>query len=146
MSRKLFTRSKVRTIAYWGATAVLVAETLYGAYWDLSRVDYVRQVFDRLEYPMYFATILGAAKLAAVAAVLTPGAPRLKEWAYAGLTYIYGGATLSHLFAGDGVSGSMMPVPFLAAGLLSWAFGSQSQRESKLWTNTPAFTGISARA
>ena len=44
---------------------------------------------------------LGTAKLLGVAAVLAPGFPRLKEWAFAGLTFDVVGALYSHLSVGD---------------------------------------------
>jgi uncharacterized membrane protein YphA (DoxX/SURF4 family) len=51
----------------------------------------------RLGYPEYLLTILGIAKLLGVAALLYPGMPRLKEWAYAGFAFDLGGATISQL-------------------------------------------------
>ncbi|MFC9999209.1 DoxX family protein [Nocardia sp. NPDC127526] len=94
-------RSRALTAARWIPGTVLLAETAVGSYWDFSRISYVRDVFDRLGYPMYFATILGAAKAAAIAALVTPGHPRTKEWAYAGLVFVYGGAAVSHIAVGD---------------------------------------------
>ncbi|WP_245659917.1 DoxX family protein [Nocardia gamkensis] len=44
-----------------------------------------------------------------------PGHPRTKEWAYAGLVFVYGGAAASHLAAGDGYDKSAMPLFFVAA-------------------------------
>lgn len=64
---------------------------------------------------MYFATILGVAKTAALATILTPGHPRTEEWAYAGLVFVYGGAATSHLAAGDGPDKWAMPLFFAAA-------------------------------
>ncbi|MGW4326422.1 DoxX family protein [Nocardia sp. NPDC004573] len=48
-------------------------------------------------------------------AVLTPGHPRTKEWAYAGLVFVYSGAAASHVAAGDGPDKWAMPVFFAAA-------------------------------
>ncbi|GGN82682.1 DoxX family protein [Nocardia rhizosphaerihabitans] len=78
------------------------AETAVDAYWDLARISYVREAFDHLGYPLYFATILGVAKAGALAAIVTPDHPRTKEWAYAGLVFVYGGAATSHLAVGAG--------------------------------------------
>jgi hypothetical protein len=39
-----------------------------------------------------------------VAAVLVPGLPRLREWAYAGLVFDLTGALYSHLSVGDPAS------------------------------------------
>lgn len=37
-----------------------------------------------LGYPTYFAGLLGVAKILGVIALLVPGFPRIKEWAFAG--------------------------------------------------------------
>ncbi|WP_067648717.1 DoxX family protein [Nocardia harenae] len=104
----------LRLARFVPVTAVL-AETVVGAYWDLARVSYVRDSLGHLGYPLYFATILGVAKTAALAAILTPGHPRTKEWAYAGLVFVYGGAATSHVAAGDGPGKWAMPLGFAAA-------------------------------
>jgi hypothetical protein len=49
----------------------------------------------------------GTAKILGVAAVLTPGPARLKEWAFAGLTFDLTGALYSHLSVGDPASAWM---------------------------------------
>src|SRR5258705_6246417 len=47
---------------------------------------------------------LGVAKTLGVLAVVVPGFPRLREWAYAGLTFDLSGALYSHLSVGDPAS------------------------------------------
>ncbi|WP_406231526.1 DoxX family protein [Nocardia sp. NBC_01009] len=115
------TKSRMARIAYLGASGILLTESVVGSYWDLARISYVREVFDRLEYPMYFATILGVAKAAAVAAIVTPGFPRAEEWAYAGLTFVYGGAAASHIAVGDEPKAWLGPLGFAGLSLASWA-------------------------
>ncbi|MCM6777140.1 DoxX family protein [Nocardia sp. CDC159] len=114
MSRR---RTRLAMAARWLPGTVLLAETAVGAYWDLARVATVREVLDQLGYPRYFATILGTAKLAAIAALLAPGYPRTKEWAYAGLVFVYGGAAASHAAAGDGPDKWATPLVFVASAL-----------------------------
>ncbi|MBF6437299.1 DoxX family protein [Nocardia cyriacigeorgica] len=115
-------RSRALRLARWVPITAVLAETAVGSYWDLARIRYVREVFDHLGYPMYFATILGTAKVAALAAILTPGHPRTKEWAYAGLVFVYGGAAASHIAAGDGVDKWGGPMAFAAATLATRAW------------------------
>ena len=73
-----------------------------------------------LGYPAYLATILGAWKLLAVAAILAPGLRRLKEWAYAGLFFCLTGAAISHTVSGDGAGEIAVPLVLLVLILLSW--------------------------
>lgn len=113
--------SRPAHLVYLGATGILLTETVVGSYWDLARISYVREVFQRLEYPMYFATIMGVAKAAAVAAIAAPGFPRAEEWAYAGLTFVYGGAAASHIAVGDEPKAWLGPLGFAGLSLASWA-------------------------
>jgi hypothetical protein len=74
-----------------------------------------------LGYPAYFANLLGAAKLLGVCALLVPGLPRIKEWAYVGFAITIVSAAYSHLLSGDGLT-ALEPLITLAALALSyWA-------------------------
>jgi uncharacterized membrane protein YphA (DoxX/SURF4 family) len=84
-----------------------------------------------LGYPAYFATILGVWKLLGAIAVVVPGWPRLKEWAYAGFFFDPHGAAASRAFAGDGVAeqgGVVAPLVFLALAMASWALRPPGRR------------------
>ena len=54
-----------------------------------------------LGYPMNVLRLLAVAKILGVIAILVPGFPRLKEWAYAGFTFDLIGALHAGLAAGD---------------------------------------------
>ena len=69
----------------------------------------------------WFPRVLGAWKLLGVVALLAPGFPRLKEWAYAGFTFTITGASIAHLASGDAVSEAIAPVVFLGLLAASWA-------------------------
>jgi hypothetical protein len=66
-------------------------------------------------------TIHGVSYLLAGIAILVPGLPLLKEWAYAGLFFTYIGAALSHLSVGDGVPSIVAPLLFATLVGASWA-------------------------
>ncbi len=68
-----------------------------------------------LGYPLYLMSLLGVAKLLGIAALLTPGFARLKEWAYAGFVFNLLGATWSHLAVGQY---SHVPLALLWLGVL----------------------------
>ena len=84
-------------VVYWISTALLALELTLGGLWDVLRVPQVRGVTDRLGYPAYFLVILGVWKLLGAIAVIVPGFPRLKEWAYAGVVFNLTGALASHI-------------------------------------------------
>ena len=53
-----------------------------------------------LGYPVYFLTIIGIWKILGSLAILLPGFPRLKEWAYAGMFFNVSGAFVSLIYSG----------------------------------------------
>jgi hypothetical protein len=119
---------RARTIAYWAFTLIISLEMAAGAFWDLLRIEFVRGVFAHLGYPAYLLSILGALKLPCAAALLAPGFPRLKEWAYAGGVFLYYGAAASHLLAGDGPDKWVGPAVFGAFTMISYALRPDDRR------------------
>jgi len=79
----------------------MAALLLLSAVPDVLGIRNALRVFEHLGYPPYLLAFLGTAKILGVAAVLVPGLPRLKEWAFAGLTFDVTGALYSHLSIGD---------------------------------------------
>ena len=61
-------------------------------------------------------------------ALLVSRFPRLKEWAYAGLFFIYTGAFMSHLAVGDPAFMLIAPVVFTSLVLVSWALRPATRR------------------
>lgn len=60
----------------------------------------VEIISTQLGFPEYFVPFIGIAKILGVIAILIPGYPRIKEWAYAGLFFDLVGATYSGFMAG----------------------------------------------
>src|SRR4029453_4191201 len=78
------TPSRIRTIAYWVTTLIIASELALGGGGNILRIDYVRDVFERLGYPIYVAVVIGVPKVPAAVVLVLPRLARLKEWAYAG--------------------------------------------------------------
>jgi hypothetical protein len=80
------------------------------------------EVFTALGYPLYLLPFLGVAKLLGVIALMFPGFPKLKEWAYAGFTFNLSGAIYSGI-AASGFDPKMLVllVP-IALGVISYLF------------------------
>lgn len=72
---------------------------------DVLRIPAALDIMKHLGYPSYLLLLLGTAKTLGVLAVLVPGVPRIKEWAFAGLTFDVTGALYSHLSVGDSPAG-----------------------------------------
>ncbi|MEV6769589.1 DoxX family protein [Nocardia sp. NPDC051030] len=116
-----------RALAYWIATLLVIAELVVGGIWDILRIPYVRDLMPHLGYPTYFLVLLGIWKLLGAVALLLPGRPVVKEWAYAGVFFVYSGAIVSHLTAGYARGTVGVLVVLIALTITSWVTGRPSR-------------------
>ncbi len=107
---------KLKLIGYWGATAFFAFFMLMVAWGELSP----GQINVQLGFPAYLLTILGVWKLLGVIALLVPGFPRLKEWAYAGFFFDLTGA-VAVLGIANGGTVILLPILLTLILLASWA-------------------------
>jgi hypothetical protein len=117
-----------RTIAYWITTVLFCLVVGFSGASHFTHAEDMVVAMTGMGYPLYFMTIIGLAKMSGVIAVLIPGLPLLKEWAYAGITFNLIGATASHAFSGDGFSHAVRPAAVLAICLLSYLLRPSSRR------------------
>jgi len=77
-----------------------------------------------LGYPDYVIRPLGILQVLGVIAILIPGYPRIKEWAYAGLFFDLAGATYSGIAASKGnIDPAMLGMlMWIVPGILSYIF------------------------
>jgi hypothetical protein len=88
---------KKTNILYWTFTGLFAAFMLFSAIPDILVVPEAVEFMTKLGYPQYIIAFLGVAKTLGVIAILIPGFPRIKEWAYAGLFFDLVGATYSNI-------------------------------------------------
>jgi hypothetical protein len=84
-------------ILHWVFTGLFGGFMLFSAIPDILMDPDATAFITNLGYPKYIVPFLGVAKALGVIAILVPGFPRLKEWAYAGLTFDLIGATYSNI-------------------------------------------------
>jgi uncharacterized membrane protein YphA (DoxX/SURF4 family) len=89
------------TIGYWIFTGLMIALMLLGSIGDIMYAPEAVALFKHLGYPTYLLPFIGVAKLLGVIAILVPGFPRIKEWAYAGFVIDLTGAMYSTIAVGD---------------------------------------------
>jgi uncharacterized membrane protein YphA (DoxX/SURF4 family) len=129
--------SNAKTIAYWVVTIFGPASFVIGGYLHLTRDPQVMATLAHLGYPAYFATIMGAWKLLGAIAIVVPGFPRVKEWAYAGFFFDLTGAAATRAFVGDGAADIAAPLVFLGLVMASRALA-PARRKSPAETVNPA--------
>ena len=142
---KLFFMKKTN-IFYWVFTGLFAFLMLGSAIPDIiSHPVAIQGMHVELGYPLFFVPFIGVAKVLGAVAILIPGFPRLKEWAYAGLFFDLIGATYS-IFAIGKPDWMFMALP-LALAAASYVF---YQRRRKLQLagvgnkSTTVFTGALA--
>jgi uncharacterized membrane protein YphA (DoxX/SURF4 family) len=94
---------KKTKIMYWIFTILFMILMLISAVSAFFPNPQGIAMMKHLGYPYSVLTLLSVAKILGIIAILIPGFPRLKEWAYAGFTFDLIGATFAGLSAGDPV-------------------------------------------
>ena len=114
--------SRRDTILYWIFTGLFCAFMLTSTIPNILSAPEWVEIFKQLGYPPYMLPFLGVAKLLGIIALLVPGFPRVKEWAYAGMFFDLTGAVYSGLSVG-GFDPKMliMLIPF-GLGALSYLY------------------------
>ncbi|WP_416865657.1 MAG: DoxX family protein [Imperialibacter sp.] len=110
-------------ILYWVFTGLFGGFMMFSAIPDIISVpDAVEMVSGQLGYPEYIIPFLGVAKALGVIALFIPGFPRVKEWAYAGLTFDLIGATYSGIAVGGFDPAMLMMVVIFGIEGLSYIY------------------------
>jgi uncharacterized membrane protein YphA (DoxX/SURF4 family) len=92
------------------------------------RLPLFARIMEHLGYPDYFMSVIGVWYALAGIALLVPRFPRLKEWAYAGLIFLYTGAIASRLAVGDPAVTLGGPVILTGLTVASWALRPPTRR------------------
>ncbi len=117
---------KPRTIniLYWVFTLIFAALMIFSSVGGIGPNEQTIQIFHKyLGYPIYFIQFISWAKIIGVIAILVPGFPKIKEWAYAGLFFDLTAA----VYSGIAVSGKFDPMMltmlmWIVPGILSYYF------------------------
>ena len=120
--------SKINKIIYWVSTVWLSLGMISSAIVQLIGVEEAVKSVTDLGYPAYLLKLLAVWKILGVIAVLAPGLPVVKEWAYAGFFFAMSGAFVSHLVMGDPVGEVVPSLLTLVLTVVSWYFRPASRR------------------
>jgi hypothetical protein len=102
----------IRTVIYWVTTGLLAGLSAFAAFSYLTASPQAVAGFTHVGYPQHLRIILGIAKLLGAIALVVPGFPKVKEWAYAGFTFAWITAFVAHYVARDGPT-ALMPLLLL---------------------------------
>ncbi len=111
---------KKTNIIYWSTTMLIfLFEGVLPAL--TSQTEMAKEGISHLGYPAYFGVMIAVFKVAGALALIVPQVPkRIKEWAYAGFTFDFIAASVSHT-AVDGFGGQAI-FPLVVLGILAVSY------------------------
>ncbi|WPR76343.1 DoxX family protein [Algoriphagus sp. NG3] len=125
---------KKNKIIFWTATIIIL---LWEGVMPLGTVlfapEYVTAGTKPLGYPDYFAYALIFSKVLGVLAIAVPGIPaKLREWAYAGLTFSLIYAFISHACVDQNIGFMLMPLVVLGILALSYSYNNKIRNSGSI--------------
>lgn len=110
-------------IIYWISTLlicfVMAGSGIAGL---MASPESVKMMHEHMGYPVYFLYFISIAKILGAIAILMPGFPKLKEWAFAGFAFDLIGATWSTFATGTTVVQNLPMLIFFALLAVSYIY------------------------
>ncbi len=115
---------KKNKVIFWTATVLLILwEGIMPLSTLLFKPEYINAGTKPLGYPDYFAVLLVICKILGVIAISFPKLPsKVREWAYAGLTFNLVFAFISHAYVDKKIEFMLMPIVVLAILAVSYIY------------------------
>jgi hypothetical protein len=122
---------KKTKIIYWIVTglfaAFMISTAIPNIMLDQASKDLIGT---QLGFPNHFIMLIGIAKVLGAIAILVPGFPRIKEWAYAGLFFDLAGATWASISVSGFDPGILFMGLFFGFLFLSYFYYHKKQQET----------------
>ena len=115
-------------VAYWICTLLVVFFVGSGGLAFALQVPDVVQGVVALGFPVHFVVLLGVWKVLGSIAIVVPGFPLIKEWAYAGIVFDLTGAASASMATGGEWWHVGAPLSIAALAVASWALRPESRR------------------
>lgn len=125
-------KPKTIKITYWVLLIVFCLAMTADGIGGISMAKEGVAALQRLGYPPYIMPLLGGLKLLGVVALLQTRYQRIKEWVFAGVTFNFIGAAVSHQLSGHPVSEVMQPVIALVVMLIVYLFWKKYEQVKSL--------------
>lgn len=127
--------TRAHKIIYWLATVILAFGLLASGIQQLLHLEIKDALappfkwgIQQLGYPVYLLTIIGFWKILGALAILLPKYPLIKEWAYAGIFFLFTGAIYSHMASGHALTELVPATTLLTAAGFSWYFRPEDRK------------------
>ncbi len=113
--------TKTLTIIYWISTVLIVLNMGFFAFGQIvqSNPKFIEEMA-LFGFPLPFIKALGFSKIFGIVALLVPGFPRIREWAYAGFAFTLLGAAFAHIAAGMYITPHWVMLAVLFVSYFLW--------------------------
>jgi hypothetical protein len=122
------TQVNMKRVAYWVCTGLIAFFIGSGGLAYAMQVPDVVQGVVALGFPVHFIVLLGVWKVLGAMAILLPGVPLVKEWAYAGIMFDLTGAASASVATGGEWWHAAAPLSIALVVVASWALRPESRR------------------
>lgn len=112
-------KPKTARTLYWIFALLFSLLMLMDAIGGITRQQAGIDALHQLGYPVYLLRFFGVLKILGLIAILVPGFPRLREWAFAGFAFNFIGALFSWAAVGQA---SNVVFPIIALALLALVY------------------------
>lgn len=111
---------KATKIIYWISTILISLGMTASALGQLTQQPAMIESMKMLGYPAQMMILLGVFKLLGAFILVFPGYPKVREWGYAGFTFLFIGATYSHFSVGDYNPTTLIFLGIVATSYITW--------------------------
>lgn len=115
-------------IAYWVSTVLLCLAFAGMGVSNCVQPGDMNVEIAKSGYPSHFFKVLGMWQVLAAIVIAIPRVPRVKEWAYAGVTINLIAAAHHHYVAGDGIGTLSIPLIVFVIAIASYGLRPMSRR------------------
>jgi hypothetical protein len=122
------TALNLRLIGYWLSTASIAFIFASSGICYAIGLPQVVEGVQHLGFPLHFIVLLGVWKVLGGMAILVPGLPRAKEWAYAGMFFDLTGAAVASTAVGNAWWHVIAPLLVALILVASWALRPENRR------------------
>lgn len=112
---------KTIKIIYWVSTILTILVMGFAAYNQIVQTnpEFLMEM-EQFGFPMSFLSLLAFSKILGIVALLVPGFPRIREWAYAGFAFTLLGAAYVHIVAGMYITLHWILLAILLVSYFCW--------------------------
>lgn len=116
-------------VAYWIVTVLFALIMIFDGLAGVLRVEGGKEALAQIGYPEYLLTIVGIAKILGAIGIFQTIFLTIKEWAYAGFTFLFIGAFASHFFSGSIIGFQILPIVLLVITFVSYFLWKKTELE-----------------